>query len=44
MIIEDLGTITFNFDLKNGTVNFKINDIIKEKKNNSSVGSTQVTN
>lgn len=44
LIIGDLATITFNFDLKNGTVNFKINDIIKEKKNNSSVGSTQVTN
>ena len=44
LIAGDLASITFTFDLKNGTVNFKINDIIEtDKKNNSSVGSTQVT-
>ena len=32
LIIGDLTTITFNFDLKNGTVNFKINDIIEKDK------------
>ena len=44
LIAEDLASITFTFDLKKGTVNFKINDIIEtDKKNNLSVGSTQVT-
>lgn len=32
LISEDLASITFTFDLKNGTVNFKINDIIETDK------------
>lgn len=42
LIIEDLASITFTFDLKNGTAKFKINDIIeKDKKNTSESANTE---